>query len=660
MIILPPSIAPPAPFPLVVSQSVATEFVAPGIRRAEYRLMTNAGPLVVYVVAVDPKEPTVHVRSVLANGRMISNGETVSAMATRTNAVAGVNADYFDIGNTNQPLNAVVHDGTLLRTPSKRVSLQIGTDASIGMGPLAFAGTVTDGANQLPLTTVNEWPPQGGVGLLTPAYGALTPVANTLVAPIEPVSGVAGFSGTYRIGTLAAPLPGPVTGMMLGFGPSAQRAGQLPLPGDLVQLAFDTTPALSSLDSVVGGGPLLVADGAPVDDPNSPAPEEKNTRFPVSGAAVTSSGTLLLFAVDGRHAAVSIGLTRPEFGALMRGFGAASGMAFDSGGSATLVARQLGDASVSVLNEPSDGRERSVADGVFVYSDAPAGLHPHLVVRPATFTALAGTTIAFTGAIVDDAGHRIRAAAVTPLVVDAAGGTRSAVVRDRDAPTMTASVPYRAVGRVASLAIVPDRPNPTAFAHVRLAVRAFDAAGMPVLLGTAPVRWDARAGASDVVTNAPELDYVAAGGDATIGASVGGARATTLVRVGVHSLPIGSFTERALPYDFTGNLRAAYSALALDLPNEPKTVSLDVFGDGSGIGVRAALLNRFGERVAVTVARRMNWQGWQKQTFVLPPDLNPPVRLISLYVVPSLGGPPVHAAGTVRFRALSVVVPGSK
>jgi hypothetical protein len=43
----------------------------------------------------------------------------------------------------------------------------------------------------------------------------------------------------------------------------------------------------------------------------------------------------------------------------------------------------------------------------------------------------------------------------------------------------------------------------------------------------------------------------------------------------------------------------------------------------------------------------------------VPPDLNPPMRLTSIYAVRSLGGPPVPAAGTLRFRALAVIIPGS-
>ena len=129
MIALPPTLAPPAPFPLIVEQASLPEFVAPGVQRADYRLMTSDGPLVVHVVAVDVHDPTVRLGSVVARDRLISNGETVESMALRSGAVAGINADYFDIGNTNQPLNVVVRDGVLVRTPSKRAALEVGATA---------------------------------------------------------------------------------------------------------------------------------------------------------------------------------------------------------------------------------------------------------------------------------------------------------------------------------------------------------------------------------------------------------------------------------------------------------------------------------------------------------------------------------------------------
>jgi hypothetical protein len=655
MIALPPAIAPPAPFPLVVAQWSATEDVAPGIRRADYRLTTNAGPLVVHVVAIDTHDPTVRLGTVVARDRMISNGETVRSMAARTGAVAGINADYFDIGNTNQPLNVVVRDGALLRTPSKRAAIDVATGGSVGIGYVSFAGTVAYGTVQIPLTGVNEWPPQGGAALLTPAYGALSPATNVVAATLTPLDALPGLPGTYRVAAVGSPPSGPVTGVVLGFGPAAQAIAPPPSVGDTVTLAFDTTPATASLLAAVGGGPLLVANGAAVEDPYSPAPEERNVRFPVAGAALEPDGTLLMIVVDGRKPAVSIGLARPEFAALMRGFGATEGLAFDSGGSATLVARELGDAAPSVINDPSDGRERPVADALFAYSTAPAGLHPHLVVRPATFTAYRGAQVALRGAIVDDADHRIRAADVAPLDTDATPGTHEARVRERDG-TLTALVPYRTVDRVAALTIVPDRPNPAPGVQLPLTVTGVDERGAPVLLGDAAVGWTL--GTRSLI--APRVIYDTRGGDAAVTATLGGASATTQVRVGNHSLIVPALSETPLAYDFTGTARAAYDNAVIPLPDEPVRMSLDVYGDGNGVPLRASFINRYGEKQLLTLAKSVDWTGWRRITVALPPELNPPVRLTSIYVVRSLGGPPVLAAGELRFRALAVVVPGSQ
>ena len=363
---------------------------------------------------------------------------------------------------------------------------------------------------------------------------------------------------------------------------------------------------------------------------------------------------MLLIVADGRKAAVSIGLARPEFAALMRGFGASDGLAFDSGGSATLVTRELGDAGASVVNDPSDGRERPVADALLAYSTAPAGLNPHLVVRPATFTAYRGAQVTLRGAIVDDADNRLRAAEVAPLETDPALGSHVATVRERGG-TLTAAVPYRTVDRVAALSILPDRPNPAPGVQLPLSVTGVDERGAPVVLGAAPVHWTLGARS----TSGPRAVYDTQGGDVAVTATLGGATATTLVRVGNHTLAVPALGETPLAYDFTGTARAAYANATIALPDEPVRLSIDVYGDGNGVPLRASFVNRYGEKVALTLAKSVDWLGWRRVAIALPPDLNPPVRLTSIYVVRSLGGQPVRAAGALRFRALAVVVPGS-
>ncbi|MBV8600165.1 MAG: phosphodiester glycosidase family protein [Candidatus Eremiobacteraeota bacterium] len=645
------TLAPPPPFPTILAQSYESAYVAPGVRRADYRLATASGPLAIEIVEVDLHEPTVRLDDVLATDHLVSPGETVSSMATRTRAVAGINGDYFDIGQTNQPLNMVVHDGSLLRTPSRRIVLEVSRDRRVRFENVRFSGTAKYATTTIPLTAINEWPPQGGASLITPAFG---PIAGgtqgiTFVA-LTPLGPLASVAGSYRVLGVYDATPGPLGATTLALGPAALAYGPQPSIGDTVEIAAQTDPPLQDVVAAIGGGPLLVADGKPVDDPNAPAPEERERRFPVAGAATTPDGRLLLVAVDGRQPSASIGLTRPEFAALMRGLGASAGMAFDSGGSATLVARILGEAVPRVLNAPSDGVERPVANGLFVYSDAPPGPPARLALRPERILALRGTTIPVAMSVTDEAGHLLSTLAGTTV-----RATTSTTLVER-AGALSATLPVTVVDSVAHLSIEPGRPNPDPGGLVQLVVRASDPSGRTIYTNGV-VRWNAERG-----TFLEPGTYRAATTDATVTAAAGGATAKSTVYVGRHTTtlkwfdPVGTV---ALNYDFSkAGSRIASLLGTYRLPGEPFAFSIEVDGDASGVGLRAAFLNRFGERTALTLAKNVDWRGWQTRSVALPPSLNPPVTLVALYAVNSLGGPPVRTAGTIRFRTPSVTLPG--
>jgi len=678
---LPPSIVAPSPFPAIVAQAAVREAVAPGIARARYDLRTANGPVAIEVVAIDPREPTVRLGAVVAHDRLVSAGETVSAMAHRTDAVAGINADYFDIGQTNEPLGVVVRDGTLVRTPSKRIALVVGRDRSVRFERIAFSGSATYGGRTVPLTGVGEWPPQGGATLVGPGFGPLLPSAGlTAVAFAPTVAEPGSLAGTYRVATVGPDDGGVPSGPTLGLGPAALALGAPPAAGDAVTIAGDTTPPLGDMLAAVGGGPLLVAGGALATDPFSPAPEERDVRFPVAGAALTSTGTLLLVTVDGRAPALSVGVTRPEFAALLLGLGATDGMAFDSGGSATLVARVLGESRASVLGTPSDGEERPVADGLFAFSDAPVGAATALVVRPASIVALAGTRVPVAASLIDAAGHDLGAVPVDggATVPIAAGATHVRISGGGRAALVT----VRAVEKLSSLTIASDARTVPVGGVAELRAVGTDVDGAPVTLGDA-VAWSAQ-----------HATFVAPGrlrvgtSDASVAAIAGGLRATFVQRVGSHDVALAAFTRSAswsfassparlaasagaatvdagtlsLAYDFAGGAKAAYATTNLALPGDPLAFTVVTIGDGSGVGLRAAFTNRFGERRALWLAKRVDWSGTRALTVPLPADLNAPVRLVSLYAIPGAPRPDGSAAvrsGRIVFRTPTVTLAGS-
>jgi exopolysaccharide biosynthesis protein len=679
----------------VLSQSFEREFVAPGVERAAYRLQTSAGPLVVSLVTFDLREPSVRIGTVLARDRIVSSGETISSMAARTGAVAGINADYFDIGNTNSPLGVLAQNGALMRTPSTRVALTVARDRSIHIESYGFHGSaVVNNTTTIPIGAVNEWPPHDGASFLTPSYGVPPPNAATVVAELTPVPSPNADAirpgGRFRVTQIDSGSAPAQPGYALALGPAAQ-AGLPALPdvGDLIDVGVDTDPTLSGVLEAAGGGPALLQNGAPVDDPASPGYAERARRIPVAAAATLRDGTTAFVVVDGRRPAISIGVDRDELIALLASLGALDAMQFDSGGSATLVARVLGDSTATVQNEPSDGVERPVADGVFVYSDAPTGPPARLVVRPSSIEALAHTAIPLRSTIVDAAGHAL-GEATGPWHLDGTGAVIGAgdVLQTGDTPQTTTLqvtrdgvstvLPIDIVSGVSKIAIVPERPDVDPNGTVALRAQAFDERGRPVDTGD-QIRWSALRGSIS-----PSGLFTAGAGDGFATAAIGDVKSSEIVHVGHHqealpgfdepaqaawqftSVPVGgpgslAFTPQGtlrVNYDFSGTERAAYANAGVML-GEPLALSCAIDGDAGGEGVRVAFVDRYGEREALTLAKTIDWTGAQRREVHLPASLAPPIALQSFYVVGSLGPVPVKTAGTIGIRACDVTLPGT-
>jgi exopolysaccharide biosynthesis protein len=348
-------------------RSVHVESTAPGLDYAQYAMASPHGPLAISILSANPAEPTLRFDTAIAEDHVISGGERTSAMGVRTGAVAGVNGDYFDIGRTYQPQGLLVRAGELIRGPVDRAALAIDKANHVTIGEFHLVGQLRIEGRTLPVTQVNDWP-CGEVTVITPAFGkVLPPAADTTFASLDPY----GTDGKhYRvIDVRKTDAPIPVT-FGVAFGPKVAVPVR---PNDVVELSYQTDPPLDKAVAAIGGGPILLRNGAWYDDPHAPAPDERNYRWPVIGLARQADDHLLLVAVDGRHPERSVGMMRPEFGDLLLRLGAVDAMALDSGGSVTLVSRAIGDANVSVRNVPSDNSaERWVSDALYLYSSAHA------------------------------------------------------------------------------------------------------------------------------------------------------------------------------------------------------------------------------------------------------------------------------------------------
>jgi Phosphodiester glycosidase/FlgD Ig-like domain len=163
----------------------------------------------------------------------------------------------------------------------------------------------------------------------------------------------------------------PGTAALVARGAAAQAlAAEAPLGSD-VTVRLGLVPDWPGIVNAVGGGPLLLDNGRPVFSAGEGfTGSQLVPRAPRSAVGQLADGRILFVAVDGRQLGYSVGMTNFELAQTMMRLGAVRAMALDTGGSTTLAF------DGTLLNRPSDGRERPIATALMlmysgVYAPSP-------------------------------------------------------------------------------------------------------------------------------------------------------------------------------------------------------------------------------------------------------------------------------------------------
>jgi hypothetical protein len=301
---------------------------------------------------------------------------TVPAMADLTGAVGGINGDWFDLMSWSAvPRGALIRNGKLLKTPRPQwtANLYVRRDRTVAIGPIPFRGRVSalDAAG-------NRVASANVLSVNTPydaAHGHIVYLTHDLVRLGIRRACTVAFGRTEasgqvitRVVTGDRDVPRIVSGRwaLAACGGSGAdwlwrnlRPHGQPVPVS-VSLSFPAGRPVTA----VSGGRVLVRNGRAYTDVGGQRLSGLN---PETFACVSKSGrSLLLGVIDGRSA-LSAGVTQPQLQKYLLALHCWAGMDFDGGGSSTLVSRVGSAPGVSVLNVPSDGTPRAVADGLFVY-----------------------------------------------------------------------------------------------------------------------------------------------------------------------------------------------------------------------------------------------------------------------------------------------------
>ena len=342
------------PIPFGVPPSPATDVdrtqrtLAPGLGLEQFTRIVGNERATVHVLRADLSSPDISADLLFPGA--VAGRERLSVMTDGAGAIAGVNGDFFDLGDSDAPNGTAIAAGELLKSfddDSETGGVRTaGIDAGERgvVGDAGFTGRLGLPSGPVDLAGLNRFRlPAGAVGVYTSSWGERPrerPVEKAGAAPVRSV--------LVRNGRVSSTQPGFRSGLipadgfeLLGRDAGAERLAGLE-PGTSVGASFAATfaPAPASpLRFAVGGVAYLVRGGHFVED----RPKENVNRpfYPRTGIGFAGPDrqTLLLVVVDGRRVNTS-GMSRTnDFAKLMLDLGAVEALHLDGGGSATMVAR---------------------------------------------------------------------------------------------------------------------------------------------------------------------------------------------------------------------------------------------------------------------------------------------------------------------------------
>lgn len=351
----------------------AGETIATGVTfhtSTDTTLVDPPAPISVSLLRLDPLK--VRLTSLLSNDQVMY-AEPVLEMAARANAVAAVNAGFFNVNN-GEPVGLLKVAGVLVSdTPVTKGAVGIWSPEA-GRTELAFDQIsarvdlrIGDEATAMAMGVdgVDTTRARGKLMLYTPKYHEHTDTAGNGVewvlrgSPLKVV----------EVRTNAGSSPIPKDGFVLSF-------GGIELPAELKRLSTGATVSLDThwitvnglesdrigtADHVVNGAGLLRVKGRRIttwEIERLSGPSFVDARHPRTMIGVDRRGDIWLAVVDGRQAA-SAGMAFGDLQRLADRLQLTDALNLDGGGSTTMVVKG------KVVNRPSDAKgPRAVSDAI--------------------------------------------------------------------------------------------------------------------------------------------------------------------------------------------------------------------------------------------------------------------------------------------------------
>ncbi len=357
--------------------------IYPGVTWQSIRSKNAAGPQVGSTVRFS--YPNTDVEAIATFGKTVYGGDSLSAVVKEVEekgyrVVAAINGDSYDTA-TGVPKGMVIEEGILhTYSPSYKFGLGFTKDKKLVYGDANLRTTATIAGTDVPIFGINKQRKQdkSGAYLLTERFGSTT---KSLTEGIEVVLNVStsGYKGLAIGGSIEGKVASIHTIKNSSSGASTPIGkGQIVLTtsrtsvhhaslskakvGDTVKIRVtDQTKDAdwSQVKTAIGIYHSLVDGGKRKEDWLA-----IRDLHPRTSVAVSKDGSVHLMQNEGRRAGYAAGLKYLDLVDYFVSFKHTDIFNFDGGGSSTIQATFMGDDRATLMNRPSDGRERSNANAL--------------------------------------------------------------------------------------------------------------------------------------------------------------------------------------------------------------------------------------------------------------------------------------------------------
>ncbi|MDQ0902956.1 stalk domain-containing protein [Paenibacillus sp. V4I7] len=673
------------------------------------------------VVEVDLTNPNVKIDAMAGTKNQFTKNQSVLGMVKDTGAVAGVNGDFFNTQAEGVPEGAQITNGQVMATPAKISGLYsfaiTNTNQPI-IDIFDFQGRVTakDGTS-FELGGVNKtyyWDDNDvamiadGLFLYTNAWALTQRAVDGTHVPTEALiqNDVVKEIAVDTNIKMVAPADGYI---LRGSGLAREFIVNHLKVGDKITTKYDMVPHDASktydwknFKMLIGGSTLLVDEAKPsyftrnIGDFSGYSPRSRT-------AIGYSKDMKTAYIITSDRSAGSAGMTLPELQQFMISAGVWRGMVLDGGGSTQMVSRPLGDFDPKLVNKTENGNQRSVVNGVGVYSTAPKGDLKGLILKGQNILFMnESSTYQFKA--YDDYYNPI---SVEGIVPQWSSSTTIGAFKDNVfTPTLpgktqiiaksgkgSASMDVEVVGRnqITSMKFNSGAFSLTEGGDFKLPISVTTRSGATRELPAASATWELSGVKGSLKDGILHVDSASGSQAAQVIARYDGYSTMVTLPVGqekvwydldkfavmttgdkypaevvsaVNIVPNSGNKSLEISYDFTKGTgtKAAYARFdgmnGVQIEGEPEFITAKVLGDGSFNWVRAEIIDANGKLNYVSFTENMNWTGWRKVTADVS-DLKFPIKIKSVYIANPANGQDERAPkGKINIDDISFIYKG--